>query len=60
VVPARADSLEHIGATLLIPAFMVDGIHVFAFDQIHQSEQGRKAVLATMAPEACSQLRAGR
>jgi len=51
--------LDRIGAVLADPASIVEGVHVFTFNQIHQSEQWRQSVLAKVAPETRSRLWAG-
>jgi methylenetetrahydrofolate reductase (NADPH) len=52
--------LDRIGRVLADPASIVDGVHVFTFNQIRQTEQWRQSVLAKVAPESSSRSRAGR
>ena len=41
--------LERTGATLADPAFAVEGLHVFTFNQVRQTEQWRRALLDRIA-----------
>jgi methylenetetrahydrofolate reductase (NADPH) len=41
--------LDRVGAVLAAPASLVDGLHVFTFNQVRQAEQWRQALLARFA-----------
>ena len=41
--------LERAGATLAAPASAVEGLHVFTFNQVRQTEQWRRALLERLA-----------
>jgi methylenetetrahydrofolate reductase (NADPH) len=43
-----------MGATLTSPAAHVDGLHLFTFNQIQQTEQWRRALLAQLTGGAAS------
>jgi methylenetetrahydrofolate reductase (NADPH) len=41
--------LDRVGAVLAAPTSLVDGLHVFTFNQVRQAEQWRQALLARFA-----------
>jgi methylenetetrahydrofolate reductase (NADPH) len=41
--------LERTGATLADPASVVEGLHVFTFNQVSQTEQWRRSLLDRIA-----------
>jgi methylenetetrahydrofolate reductase (NADPH) len=50
--------LDRTGGALVDPVSIVEGIHVFTFNQIRQSEQWRESVLAALRAESPAQSRA--
>jgi methylenetetrahydrofolate reductase (NADPH) len=46
--------LARMGATLTSPAAHVEGLHLFTFNQIQQTEQWRRALLAQLTGGAAS------
>ena len=51
--------LDRMGAVLADPASMVEGVHVFTFNQIHQTERWRQGVVANLVPETRSRSQSG-
>jgi methylenetetrahydrofolate reductase (NADPH) len=47
--------LERTGVALADPASIVEGLHVFTFNQVRQTEEWRQSVLGGMASEAPAQ-----
>jgi methylenetetrahydrofolate reductase (NADH) len=41
--------LDRVGSTLAAPESLVDGLHVFTFNQVRQAEQWRQALLADLS-----------
>ncbi|MGA3351968.1 MAG: methylenetetrahydrofolate reductase [Acidimicrobiales bacterium] len=46
--------LERTGGALADPASIIEGLHLFTFNQIRQTEQWRRGVLASLSPEGSS------
>ena len=49
--------LERTGVALADPASVVEGLHVFTFNQVRQTEHWRRSVLAELAGEAGAQVK---
>jgi methylenetetrahydrofolate reductase (NADPH) len=43
--------LDRTGATLADPASSVEGLHIFTFNQVRQTEQWRRSLLDRLRPE---------